>query len=163
MKLKFSNYGELQGLGLVAGFVVFMLTLAGQPSEAPGVTGSASRGAMSPTPESYLRVPPVLPVPTATPESFIGEISWFTCSVEEGTAACIERHTGEAPALDTAASRTLLAGTRLRIEGVEGVFTVRDFCGGCKENGLDLFAPSREEAFIRGRKEALVTIERGQE
>jgi len=86
------------------------------------------------------------------------EVSHYSCSEAEGTAACVEAYTGKRAGPGTAASRVLPAGTRLIVRGQQ--YVVRDYCGGCRDDGVDLWEASRARAFERGRQRVLVTIER---
>ena len=116
---------------------------------------------------SYLRMPVVLPAPspTVTPISFQARVSFYSSSPEEGT--------GRTTAFGGPVSRGVFAvhrdqleklpeGTLLDIEGV-GEGTISDTCPSCKENWIDVWVPSREEAFERGVVFTTATVRRANE
>ena len=105
-------------------------------------------------PSGYIAAVPVL---TVHVEAVEAPVEWVTmrlfvthysCSVEERTEACVESHTGNRPTIGTAASRVLPAGTELVIDG-QG-YQIRDICGGCRFDGVDVYVPTRSEALQRG-------------
>lgn len=83
-------------------------------------------------------------------------ITWYSCSIVEGTAGCVTA-SGQPAGEGTAAHATLPFGTRVEIGG--RVYTVIDRGGGLGPDHFDVWAPSRAEAMRRGVSTEPVTVQ----
>jgi 3D (Asp-Asp-Asp) domain-containing protein len=91
--------------------------------------------------------------------SFVANISAYTASADEGTAGgrtASGRIAREGRTL--AASRHLPLGTKVRIDGVPGMYVVEDRGGAINGNNIDLFVGSKSEAEKWGRQNRRVYI-----
>ncbi len=103
---------------------------------------------------NYLPVPPVVHTEETQQEEreLLGlyTISAYTCSAQEGTAACISHHTAQRPVEGVSiASPNLPVGTVLEVEGL-GRRVVDDLCRGCPERQMDVYMEQREDALKWG-------------
>ncbi|WP_047152956.1 3D domain-containing protein [Aneurinibacillus tyrosinisolvens] len=91
--------------------------------------------------------------------SFVANISAYTASREEGTAGGRTASGKKARAGRTiAASRHIPMGTKVRIEGLPGIYVVEDRGGAIRGNKLDVFVGSKTQARKWGRQDRKVYI-----
>jgi 3D (Asp-Asp-Asp) domain-containing protein len=91
--------------------------------------------------------------------SFVANISAYTASADEGTAGGRTASGRKAREGRTIAmSRHIPIGTKVRIEGLPGVYVVEDRGGAIQKNRVDLFVGSKAEARTWGRQNREVYI-----